>query len=113
MLVTGRYAQWKSHFLRYIDTRPNGDGLRKCILQGPYAPSTITILEVLATDDSLAIPERTAVETILNMSLENRAHYESKKEAIHLLLTGIGDEIYSTVDACKIAHEIWIAIKRI
>ncbi|GJX13857.1 hypothetical protein Tco_0205615, partial [Tanacetum coccineum] len=32
MLATGRYAQWRSRFLRYIDTRPNGDALRKCIL---------------------------------------------------------------------------------
>ncbi|GKF08933.1 hypothetical protein Tco_0043157, partial [Tanacetum coccineum] len=34
-------------------------------------------------------------------------------EAIHLLLTGIGDEIYSTVDACKTAHEMWEAIERL
>nr|GFB59786.1 hypothetical protein [Tanacetum cinerariifolium] len=47
------------------------------------------------------------------MSLENKAHYESEKKATHLLLTGIGDEIYSTVDACKIAHVMWIAIKRL
>ncbi|GJQ93025.1 hypothetical protein Tco_0004164 [Tanacetum coccineum] len=53
------------------------------------------------------------VETILTMSPENKAHYESEKEAIHLLLTGIGDEINSTVDACKIAHEMWIAIERL
>nr|GEU96778.1 copia protein [Tanacetum cinerariifolium] len=86
MLATGRYAQWQSRFLRYIDTRPNGDALRKCILQGPYIPSTIIIPVVSTTDDS---PE----------------------EAIHLLLTRIGDEIYSTVDVCKIAHDIWIAIK--
>nr|GEY36860.1 hypothetical protein [Tanacetum cinerariifolium] len=43
MLATGRYAQWKSRFLRYIDTRPNGNALRKCILQGPYTPSTVLI----------------------------------------------------------------------
>nr|GEX40447.1 DNA-directed RNA polymerase IV subunit 1 isoform X1 [Tanacetum cinerariifolium] len=47
------------------------------------------------------------------MSPKNKAHYESKKEEIHLLLTGIGDEIYSTVDACKAAHEMWIAIERL
>nr|GEW32194.1 hypothetical protein [Tanacetum cinerariifolium] len=34
MLALERYAQWKSRFLRYIDTRPNGDALRTCILQG-------------------------------------------------------------------------------
>ncbi|GJS54982.1 hypothetical protein Tco_0628344 [Tanacetum coccineum] len=113
MLATGRYAQWKSHFLRYIDTRPNGDALRKCILQGPYTPFTVTIPAIPAIDNTQAIPERTAVETILNMSLENKAHFESEKESIHLLLTGIGDEIYSTIDACKTAHEMWKAIERL
>ncbi|GJZ26361.1 hypothetical protein Tco_0570614 [Tanacetum coccineum] len=43
MIATGRYAQWQSRFLRYINTRPNGDALRKCILEGPYTPSTVTM----------------------------------------------------------------------
>ncbi|GKB86842.1 hypothetical protein Tco_0959114 [Tanacetum coccineum] len=113
MLATGRYAKWQSRFLRYIDTRPNADTMRKCILEGPYTPSTIIIPAVPATDDSLEVPERTAIETILNMSPENKEHYQSEKEEIHLLLTGIGDEIYSTVDACKTAHDMWIAIERL
>ncbi|GJU47593.1 hypothetical protein Tco_1204859 [Tanacetum coccineum] len=37
----------------------------------------------------------------------------AQKEAIHLLLTGIGDEMYSTIDACKTAHDMWIAIERL
>ncbi|GKF85380.1 hypothetical protein Tco_0253207, partial [Tanacetum coccineum] len=42
------------------------------------------------------------------MSLpENKEHYQSEKEAIHLLLTGIGDKIYSTVNACKTTHDIF------
>ncbi|GJS70407.1 hypothetical protein Tco_0703248 [Tanacetum coccineum] len=67
MLAIGRYAQWQSCFLRYIDTRPNSDALRKCILEGTNS----------------------------------------------FVLTGIRDEIYSTVDACNIAHEMWIVIKRL
>ncbi|GJX17727.1 hypothetical protein Tco_0218559 [Tanacetum coccineum] len=47
------------------------------------------------------------------MSPGNKEHYQSEKEAIHLLLTRIGDEIYLTVDACKTAHDIWIAIERL
>ncbi|GJW86108.1 hypothetical protein Tco_0159253 [Tanacetum coccineum] len=113
MLATGRYAQWQSRFLRYIDTRPNGDALRKCILKGPYTPSTVIIPAVPATDDSPKVPKRTEVETILNMSPKNKEHYQSEKEAIHLLLLVIGDEIYSTVDACKTAHDIRITIKRL
>nr|GEX49131.1 reverse transcriptase domain, reverse transcriptase zinc-binding domain protein [Tanacetum cinerariifolium] len=106
MLATGRYAQWLSRFLRYTDTRPNGDALRKCILEGPYTPSTIIILAVPAIGNSPAVPERTTVETTMNMSLENKAHFESEKEAIYFILTGIRDEIYSTGDACKTSHEM-------
>ncbi|GJW42475.1 hypothetical protein Tco_0071274 [Tanacetum coccineum] len=113
MIAIGRYAQWQSRFLRYIDTRPNGDALRKCILEGPYKLTIVTILDVPVIDDTPAVPERTAVETLLTMSPKNKANYESEKEAIYLLLTGIGDEIYSTVYACKIAHEMWIAIERL
>ncbi|GJR42590.1 retrovirus-related pol polyprotein from transposon TNT 1-94 [Tanacetum coccineum] len=113
MLATGRYAQWRSRFLRYIDTRPNGDALRKCILTGPYIPTMVTTPAVPATEDSPEVPAKTSVETVLNMTPENKAHYESEKEAIHLILTGIGDEIYSTVDACQTAQEMWEAIERL
>ncbi|GKB07350.1 retrovirus-related pol polyprotein from transposon TNT 1-94 [Tanacetum coccineum] len=96
MLATGRYAQWRSRFLRYIDTRPNGDALRKCILKGPYTSTIVTTPAVTATENSPAVPKQTTVETVMDMTPENRAHFESEKEAIHLILTGIRDEIYST-----------------
>ncbi|GJT19972.1 hypothetical protein Tco_0878678 [Tanacetum coccineum] len=94
MLGPGRYSQWRSRFLRYIDTKPNGEGLRKSILSGPYVPSTVLVQAVAATE-------------------ENKEHFLSEKEEIFLLLTGIGDDIYSTVDACKTANEMWIAIERL
>ncbi|GJT10297.1 hypothetical protein Tco_0857339, partial [Tanacetum coccineum] len=72
----------------------------------PYTPTTIVVPAVPATENSLAVPEQTTVETVMNMTPENKA-------AIHLILTGIGDEIYSTVDACKIAQETWEAIERL
>nr|GEY59314.1 hypothetical protein [Tanacetum cinerariifolium] len=66
-LLTGRYPQWRSRFLRYIDTRPNGDALRKCILNGPYIPTTVIVQAVAATNDSPAISEHTIVETPMNI----------------------------------------------
>nr|GEZ56726.1 hypothetical protein [Tanacetum cinerariifolium] len=35
------------------------------------------------------------------MSPENKAHFLAEKVATNLILTGIGDDIYSTVDACQ------------
>ncbi|GJU85979.1 hypothetical protein Tco_1293525 [Tanacetum coccineum] len=113
MLGPGRYSQWRSRFLRYIDTKPNGEGLRKSILSGPYVPSTVLVQAVAASEGNPAIQQHTTIETVLNMTPENKEHFLSEKEAIFLLLTGIGDEIYSTVDACKTANEMWIAIERL
>ncbi|GJZ97753.1 hypothetical protein Tco_0670206 [Tanacetum coccineum] len=47
------------------------------------------------------------------MTSENKEHFQSEKEAIFLLLTGIGDEIYLTVDACNPSNEMWIAMERL
>nr|GEV03623.1 hypothetical protein [Tanacetum cinerariifolium] len=106
MLAQRRYPQWRSRFLRYVDTRTNGEALRKYIMSGPYKPTTVLVHAVKATDDFLAVPEHTTVETPTNMSLENKAHFLAEKEAIHLILTGIGDDIYLTVDACQTAQEM-------
>ncbi|GJZ87598.1 hypothetical protein Tco_0659208 [Tanacetum coccineum] len=111
MLGPGRYSQWRSRFLRYIDTKPNGEGLRKSILSGPYVPSTVLVQAVAATEGVPAVQQHTTIETVLNMTPENKEHFLSKKEAIFLLLTGIGDEIYSTIEACKTVNEMWIAIE--
>ncbi|GJW47462.1 hypothetical protein Tco_0079108 [Tanacetum coccineum] len=68
---------------------PNGDALRKCILKGPYTPTIVTTPDVPATEDSPPVPEQITVETVMNMTPENRAHFESEKEAIHLILTDL------------------------
>ncbi|GKA02432.1 hypothetical protein Tco_0675097 [Tanacetum coccineum] len=86
----------RSPLIKNNPKRQNGDALKKCILKGPYTPSTVVIQVVPATKNSPEIPEHTAVETILNMSPANKAHFKSEKEAIHMILTRIGDEIYST-----------------
>nr|GEW47812.1 retrovirus-related Pol polyprotein from transposon TNT 1-94 [Tanacetum cinerariifolium] len=112
MLAPGRYPQWRSQFLRYVDIRPNSEALRKCILSSPYKPTTVLVHAVEATDNSPAVPEHTIVETPANMSLK-KAHFLAEKEAIHLMLTGIRDDIYSTVDACQTTQEMWEAIDRV
>nr|GEX97436.1 hypothetical protein [Tanacetum cinerariifolium] len=90
MLAPGRYPQWRSRFLRYVDTRPNDEALRKCILSGPYKPTIVLVNAVKATNDSPSFLEHTTVETPTNI-----------------------DDIYSTIDACQTAHEMWKAIERL
>ncbi|GJT88841.1 retrovirus-related pol polyprotein from transposon TNT 1-94 [Tanacetum coccineum] len=81
------------------------------LVPGRY--SYVQIQAVDAAEGRPAIQQHTAIEIVLNMTPENKEHFLSKKESIFLLLTGIGDEIYSIVDACHTANEMWIAIERL
>ncbi|GJT55911.1 retrovirus-related pol polyprotein from transposon TNT 1-94 [Tanacetum coccineum] len=113
MLGPGRYSQWRSRFLRYLDTKSNGEYLRKCIFEGPYMPTNVLIAAVEAAENILPVAAHEEAETIHNMTAENKLYFQAEKEAIFLILTGIGDEIYSTVDACNTSKEMWTAIERL
>ncbi|GJU73036.1 hypothetical protein Tco_1264441 [Tanacetum coccineum] len=73
MLGPGRYSQWRSRFLRYIDTKPNSEGLRKSILSGPYVPSTVLVQAVAATegtrheDTTPKVYQRQSVRAVLGI----------------------------------------------
>ncbi|GJV52511.1 hypothetical protein Tco_1448252 [Tanacetum coccineum] len=66
----------------------------------------------LITDNFPIVPAQIVPETFLNISPKNKAHFDAEVEAIHLILTGIGNDIYLNVNACTIAKDIWIAIER-
>nr|GEV31723.1 hypothetical protein [Tanacetum cinerariifolium] len=89
MLATGRYAQWQSRLMRCVALKPNGESLRKFILQGPYKLSNIITLGQPTTDESTAVPKLIIPKTFSNITPEDKAHYDAEKEAIHLLLIGI------------------------
>ncbi|GJZ09385.1 hypothetical protein Tco_0543668 [Tanacetum coccineum] len=63
MIRPGRYSQWRSRFLRYIDTKANGEYMRKCIFNGPYKLTSIVIEAVVATVNALAVPKHDEAET--------------------------------------------------
>ncbi|GJV75586.1 hypothetical protein Tco_1507170 [Tanacetum coccineum] len=88
MLGPGRYSQWHSRFLRYLDTKSNGEYLRKCIFDGPYMPTNVLIAAVEAAENILPVAAHEEVETIHNMTAENKLYFQAEKEAIFLILTG-------------------------
>nr|GEU59767.1 putative ribonuclease H-like domain-containing protein [Tanacetum cinerariifolium] len=52
-------------------------------------------------------------ETYKNISQEIRDQLNAEAEAVQIILKGIDNDIYSTVDACLNACEMWKAIKRL
>nr|GEZ92054.1 hypothetical protein [Tanacetum cinerariifolium] len=51
-------------------------------------------------------------ETYKNVKQEIRDQLNAEAEEVQIILTGIDNDIYSTVDACPNAYEMWKAIER-
>ncbi|GKE42795.1 hypothetical protein Tco_1470079 [Tanacetum coccineum] len=98
MLVPGNYAQWSSRFMRYIDTKQKKEQIMQCIKEDPYILTKLVTPAVLAEGVNLEQPQMVREETYINTTPENRKLINAEAEAIHMILNGIGDNIYSTVN---------------
>ncbi|GKA03433.1 hypothetical protein Tco_0676214 [Tanacetum coccineum] len=75
------------------------------------APLLVTYPEVLPTDYHLSCLTETKLETYSIVGENTKKRIDAKVKAVHIVLIGIDNDIYSTVDACANAKEMWIAIE--
>nr|GEZ91910.1 hypothetical protein [Tanacetum cinerariifolium] len=122
MLAPGNYVQWKSRIKRYIDTKPNHELIHYCLENPPYKLDWKDV-EVPVSEESPITTTARIHETYKNVSQdirdqlnteaeEIRDQLNAKAEIVQIILTGIDNDIHSTVDACPNACEIWKEIER-
>nr|GEX84186.1 hypothetical protein [Tanacetum cinerariifolium] len=112
MLAPGNYIQWKSRIKRYIDTKPNREHIHYCLENPPYELGW----KVKFINDAEGNPTTVThqvFETFQNVEQVIRDQLNAEVEAVQIILTGIDNDIYSTVDACPNACEMWKAIERL
>nr|GEZ95709.1 hypothetical protein [Tanacetum cinerariifolium] len=112
MLAPVNYVQWKSRINRYIDTKPNHELIHYCLEIPPYNLDWKDI-EVPVSEGSPITTTARIHETYKNVSQEIRDQLNAEAEAVQIILTGIDNDIYSTVDACPNTYEMWKAIERL
>nr|GEZ59400.1 hypothetical protein [Tanacetum cinerariifolium] len=112
MLAPGNYVYWKSRIKRYINTKPNHELIHYCLKNPPYK-LTWADKEVPISKGSHVTRNETYKETYKNVLQDIRDQLNVEAEAVQIILTGIDDDIYSTVDACLNACEMWKAIERL
>ncbi|GJY26455.1 integrase, catalytic region, zinc finger, CCHC-type containing protein [Tanacetum coccineum] len=112
MLAPGNYVQWKSRIKRYIDTKPNSELIHHCLQNPPYTYQWAEKIVPVAEGSSETTTER-YMENYKNVSQDIRDQLNAEAEAVQIILTGIDNDIYSTVDACPNACEMWKAIERL
>nr|GEW49533.1 hypothetical protein [Tanacetum cinerariifolium] len=101
MLAPGSYAQWKSRFMRYVDTKPNKELLKKTIFEGPYIMTKITHLETPKDGDRPREPCFTKKETYANTSPKNRFTRNANPLALVAATQNYLDDYYQAPPAPK------------
>nr|GFA54819.1 hypothetical protein [Tanacetum cinerariifolium] len=111
-LALGNYVEWKSKIKRYIDTKPIHKLIHYCLKNPPYK-FTWADKQVPISKGSHVTTTETYMETYKTISQDRRDQLNAEAEAVQIILTGIDNDIYSIVDACPNACEIWKAIERL
>nr|GEX07331.1 hypothetical protein [Tanacetum cinerariifolium] len=98
MLAPGNYIQWKSRINRYIDTKPNQELIHYYLNNPPYEFSWKE-KAVLDSEGNPTTATERVFETYKNVKQEIKNQLNAEAEAVQIILTGIDNDIYSTVDA--------------
>nr|GEZ20111.1 hypothetical protein [Tanacetum cinerariifolium] len=104
MLAPGNYIQWKSRINRYIDTKRNHELIHYCLKNPPYELGWKD-KKVPTSEGSLVTRTKRVNETYKNISHDIRDQLNAEAEAVQIILTGIDNDIYSTIDACPNASK--------
>nr|GEZ73246.1 hypothetical protein [Tanacetum cinerariifolium] len=96
MLAPGNYVQWKSRIKRYIDTKPNHELIHYCLTNSPYELGWID-KEIPISEGSPITRTERFQETYKNVSQDIRDQLNAEAEAVQIILSGIDNDIYSTV----------------
>nr|GEY01923.1 hypothetical protein [Tanacetum cinerariifolium] len=78
---------------------------------GPYEINLIQLPNT-PDDDNPGQPNKIVKEIYGDTTLHNQKLIDAEVEAVHMILNGIGNDIYSTMDVCLNAKEMCIDIER-
>ncbi|GJW09712.1 retrotransposon ORF1, partial [Tanacetum coccineum] len=94
---------------RYIDTKPNNELIHYCLQNPPYKFKW-TEKTIPGAEGSSKTTTEGYMENYKNVSQDIRDQLNAEAEVVQIILTGIDNDIYSTVDACPNVCEMRKAI---
>nr|GEX12298.1 hypothetical protein [Tanacetum cinerariifolium] len=91
--------------LAHGKSKPNGKLIYNSIMNGPYVRRLIP--EPGDPDREVPVVETFHEQTDDELTKKEVKQMEADDQAIQIILMGLPEDIYATVDSCKTAQEIW------
>nr|GEZ98082.1 hypothetical protein [Tanacetum cinerariifolium] len=110
MLNKDNYVPWSSRIIRYARSRPNGKMIVDSIKNEPY------VRRMIATpgepDLPVPVPESFHEQTDEELTENDVKRMDADDQAIQTILLGLPEDVYSAVDSCETAMEIWERVRQ-
>nr|GEU29446.1 hypothetical protein [Tanacetum cinerariifolium] len=110
MLNKDNYVPWSSRIIRYARSRPNGKMIVDSIKNGPY------VRRMIATpgepDLPVPVPESLHEQTDEELTETDIKRMDADDQAIQTILLGLPEDVYTAVDSCETAKEIWERVRQ-
>nr|GEU61046.1 hypothetical protein [Tanacetum cinerariifolium] len=110
MLNKENYVPWSSRLLLYAKSRRNGKLIHNSIINGPYVRRMIS--EPGDTNREVPMNETFHVQTYDELTKKELKQIEADDQAIQTILLGLPEDIYTAVDSCETAQEIWLRVQQ-
>ncbi|GJX39313.1 hypothetical protein Tco_0252616 [Tanacetum coccineum] len=91
----------------------SSNALHNAIMEACSKDRPPMLAPVLVTEGSSETTTERYMENYKNVSQDIRDQLNVEANSVHIILTGIDNDIYSTVDACPNACEMWKDIERL
>nr|GEX01196.1 hypothetical protein [Tanacetum cinerariifolium] len=110
MLNKESYVPSSSRFFWYAKSRPNGKLIHNSLINGPYVRRMIP--ELGDTNHEVPVNETFHVQTDDEFTEKELKQIEADDQAIQTILLGFPEDIYTAVDICETAQEIWLQVQQ-
>nr|GEZ68616.1 hypothetical protein [Tanacetum cinerariifolium] len=110
MLNEENYVPWSSRLLRYTKSKPNGKLIHNSILNGPYVRKMIP--KPGDANRDITVTETFHLQTDDELSDKELKQIVADDQAIQTILLGFPEDIYTAVDSCETAQEIWLRVQQ-
>nr|GEV48534.1 hypothetical protein [Tanacetum cinerariifolium] len=97
---------WSIWSEKALLSRPNGKLIHNSILNGPYVRKMIP--EPGDANRDITVTETFHLQTDDELSDKELKQIEADDQAIQTFLLGLPEDIYTVVDSCETAQEIWL-----
>nr|GEW69424.1 hypothetical protein [Tanacetum cinerariifolium] len=110
MLNKDNYVPWSSRLLRYVKSKPTGKLIYNSIMNGTYV--TRIIPEPGDPDREVPVAETFNEKTDDELTEKEVKQIEADDQSIQTILMGLLEDIYTAVDSCKTAQEVWLHVQQ-